>query len=275
VANDNVNSYFAVEYMGRKISLMKGNKTTVLEGHDIKVTCVPFNVRPYKFDKWDDGYESPYRVLHIDCDNLTIDLKAYCSFNDNNDTEYIDSIDASSLNKFEVIYPKIMDVIFVDEYYIDNIYINNCEIDILQDEPYIKIINGGFIQILNIDTVGNLKLSAKGIGGDCILFLDDYEVPSSTVDKNECVFEFNGGILTLTGNESCVFDININKEVVYDKGRCMLCLDSEDTLKLYTGDLFVEGGIAVNGNLYGISPVKFAQVTNITPLIFKNNNITL
>jgi hypothetical protein len=55
----------------------------------------------------------------------------------------------------------------------------------------------------------------------------------------------------------------------------MLCLSSEDTLKFHPGDLVIEGGVIVNGNVYGISPVNFAKVSNITPLIIKNNNITL
>ena len=53
----------------------------------------------------------------------------------------------------------------------------------------------------------------------------------------------------------------------------MLCLSSEDTLKLHPGDLIVDGGVIVNGNPYGIPPVKFAKVTDITPLIIKNNTI--
>ena len=77
----------------------------------------------------------------------------------------------------------------------------------------------------------------------------------------------------MTGKDSCIFGLKLYKEVIYDKGRCMFCLTSEDTLKLYPGDLTVEGGIIVNENLYGISPVKFARVTDIAPLIIKNNTI--
>ena len=139
--------------------------------------------------------------------------------------------------------------------------------------PYIKIIENGYIQILNINDIGNLKLSLKNIGEDCKVFVDNYEVSPSVVDKNEFVFEFEGGIITLRGNESCIFKIKIGKEVIYDRGKCMLCLSSEDTLKLHPGDLIVDGGVIVNGNPYGISPVKFATVTNITPLVIKNNTI--
>jgi hypothetical protein len=53
----------------------------------------------------------------------------------------------------------------------------------------------------------------------------------------------------------------------------MLCLTSEDTLKLHPGELTVDGGVIVNGNPYGISPVKFAKVTDIKPLFIKNNTI--
>jgi hypothetical protein len=154
-------------------------------------------------------------------------------------------------------------------YYFNNLYINNCEIDILNDVPYVKILEGGNIQIININDIGNLKLSLNCVGGDCELFIDNREITSSVVDKNEFVFEFEGEILTLKGKDSCIFSIVIGKEVISDKGKCMLCLSSDDTLKLYPGDLMVDGGVIVNGNPYGISPVKFAKVTNITPLIIK------
>ena len=49
----------------------------------------------------------------------------------------------------------------------------------------------------------------------------------------------------------------------------MLCLSSEDTLKLHPGELTVDGGAIVNGNPYGIPPVTFARVSDITPLIIK------
>jgi hypothetical protein len=79
--------------------------------------------------------------------------------------------------------------------------------------------------------------------------------------------------MTLIGNGSCIFGLKINKEVIYDRGKCMLCLTSEDTLKLHPGELTVDGGVIVNGNPYGISPVKFAKVTDIKPLFIKNNTI--
>lgn len=272
MAEDNYNSSFIVEYMGKKIAIRENETVAVLEGHDVKVSCIPNNVKPYRFVKWDDGYENPYRVFAVSGDDLNITLKAQCTLNENVELEnYIDSIDASTLNNFKNIYPEIADSIFVDEYYIDNLYINNCEIDILNDIPYIKIIDGGYMQINNIDKRGNLKLSLNSMGGDCILFIDNYEVPSSSIEKNEFIFEFDGGIMTLVGNGSCIFGIKVYKEVIYERGKCMLCLTSEDTLKLHPGELTVDGGVIVNGNPYGISPVKIATVTDITPLIIKNN----
>jgi hypothetical protein len=275
MAEDNYNSSFIVEYMGKKTVIQNDFTMTVLEGHDIKVSCIPNDVRPYKFVKWEDGYGIPYRTMNIAGDNTIFSLKAYCSLNSDNNFEFVDNIDASSLNNFNSIYPDIRDSIFVDKYYIDNMYAINCEIDILNGIPYIKLIDSGYIQITDIDVSGNMKLTLDGVGGECRFFIDDYEIPSSIVDKNEFVFEFNGGIVKITGKDSCIFGLSIGKEVIYDKGKCMLCLSSEDTLKLHPGELVVEGGISVNGNLYGISPVKFANVTNITPLIVKNNNIIL
>ena len=273
MANDNYNSSFAVEYMGEKTVIREDEKVIALEGHYVKVSCIPNDVRPYKFVKWNDGHKNPYRVIAVGGDELTISLKAHCELNSNVDVEYVDDIDSSVLNNFATIYPEIMDSIFIDKYYIDNIYINNCEIDILNNVPYIKIIEGGYIQIININKTGNLRLSLNNKGGDCRLFVDNREITSSAVDSNEFIFEFEGGILTLTGKDSCVFGLKINKEVIYERGKCMLCFASDDTLKFHPGDLVVEGGVIVNGNPYGISPVNFAKVSNITPLIIKNNTI--
>lgn len=274
MANDNYNSTFVVEYMGKKTTIRNSESVIALEGHDVKVSCIPNDVKPYKFVKWEDGHKNPYRVIAVGGDDLIISLKSQCILSDRIDIEnYGDNIDASILNKFKVIYPEVKDSIFVETYYIDNIYINNCEIDVLNDVPYIKIISGGCIQIINISKRGNFKLFLTNTGGDCNLFVDEYEISSSAIERNEFIFEFEGGIMTLTGNDSCVFSMKINKEVVYDKGKCMLCLDSEDTLKLHPGEIVVEGGVIVNGNPYGISPVTFAKVTDVAPLIIKNNTI--
>ena len=274
MAEDNYNSSFIVEYMGKKIVIRENETVAVLEGHDVKVSCISNDIKPYKFVKWDDGHKNPYRVFAVSGNDLNIALKAQCTLNENVELEnYVDNIDASTLNNFKTIYPEIKDSIFVGEYYIDNLYINNCEIDILNDIPYIKIITGGFIQIININKKGNLKLSLNSMGGDCRLFIDDYEILPSAIEKNEFLFESNGGIMTLFGNESCIFGIKVNKEVIYERGKCMLCLTSEDTLKLHPGELTVDGGVIVNGNPYGISPVKFARVTDITPLIIKKETL--
>ena len=269
MANDNFDCSFIVDYMGKQSIIRENDSVVVLEGHDVKISCIPNDVKPYKFVKWDDGYKNPYRVINISGDKTIISLKAYCSLKDNDDIIYIDDIDESVLNIFKNIYPKIIDNVFVESFYIDNIYINNCEIDVLDDEPYIKIIDGGYIQILNVNIEGNLKLSINNIGGNCRLFIDNREITSSVVDNNEFTFEFDGGIMTLKGNDSCIFGFKLSKEVIYNKGKCMLCFSSEDTLKFHPGDLIVEGGVIVNGNPYGIPPVIFAKVTNVTPLIIK------
>ena len=271
MAKDN-NSSFIVEYMNNKAELLtEEDNINILEGHNIKVSCIPTDIMSFKFVKWEDGYKNPYRVLNVSGD---ICLKAHCELNsDSNDIEYIDDIDASTLNNFNKIYPDIKDSIFVDSYFIDNIYINKCEVDILNDTPYIKIIEGGYIQIDNIYDRGNLKLSLNSTGGDCRLFIDNnefhYEVMSSSIEKNEFIFEYEGVIMTITGNNSCIFGLSINKENIIQKGKCSLCLSSDDTLKLHPGELVVDGGVIINGNPYGVQQVNFAKVSNITPLIIK------
>ena len=134
MANDNFDCSFIVDYMGKQSVIRENDSVVVLEGHDVKISCVPNDVKPYKFVKWDDGYKNPYRVINISGDKTIISLKAYCSLKDNEDIVYIDDIDESVLNIFENIYPKIIDNVFVESFYIDNIYINNCEIDVIDDD---------------------------------------------------------------------------------------------------------------------------------------------
>ena len=110
-------------------------------------------------------------------------------------------------------------------------------------------------------------------GGDCRLFIENREIPSSIVDRSEFLFEITGESIILRGDNCCIFGFKIYKEVIYDRGKCSLCLSSEETLKLQPGDLNIEGGVIVNENPYGIPSVKFAKVTNIAPLIIKNNSI--
>lgn len=270
MAGDNYNSSFIVNYMGKNTEIIENEYVTALEGHDVKISCIPNNVKPYKFIEWSDGFKSPYRVMSVGGDNITISLKAYCELNEkSDDIKYIDDIDASVLNKFKKIYPEIIDSIFVNSYFINNMYINNCEVDILNDIPYVKIIEGGYIQIDNINESGNLKLSINNTGGNCNLFIDGYEFMPSTIERNEFIFEYNGGRIIITGNNSCIFGLKINKEVIQYKGKCNLCLSSEDTLKFHPGDLVVNGGVIVNGNPYGLSSVNFAKVSEIAPLIIK------
>ena len=289
LANDNHNSSFEVEYYNgkecEKYTLSETSNTKeikVLEGHKIKVSCIPYEVKPYKFVKWDDelivdNRLNPYTILTIPSnitgdtsgEDTTVSLKAYCSLKVDDYIEFVDNIDASSLNNFNNRYPEIKTNMFIDYYFTGEVYIINCEIDVLNDDPYIKIIEDGYLQFINIGKTGNLKFSLNNIGGDCKLFVDGFEVLPSTVDKNEFAFEFNGDVITITGDSSCVFSIIVGEEVIYNKGKCMFCLTSEDTLKLHQGELYVDGGVIVNGEAYGLASVHFANVTDITPLVVK------
>ena len=270
---ENYNSSFIVEYMGKKYNICQEQDfVKVLEGHEVKISCIPSDVMPYKFIEWSDFYKNPYRVLKVGGDDLNILLKAYCKLSDI-DVTYIDDINANELNNFKTIYPNIIDRLHIDEYYSGNIYIRNCDVDLLNGDPYIKIIENGYIQIIDINCEGNIKLTLNSTCDECKLFLNNYELFPSVVEKNEFVFEFSGEIMTIKGNDCCIFGLKINKEIVHDIGKCTLCLSSEDTLKFNVGDLNIEGGVIVNGNPYGISSVKFAKVTGIAPLIIKNNNI--
>ena len=280
------NTFFTIYYMGNKYEgSLDGYYFGFQEGHDVKITCEIQN-NQYIFDKWSDGYQNPYRVLNIgNIDNVSdfvveyndkyqlpvIHISAQYKLNDDSEQQqYIDNIDINSLNIFNShIYPKNRTEIFIEKYFINNIFIDKCEIDILNGEPYIRINKDGYIQIDDINESGNVKLLLNRIGKDCILSVNNNVILPSVVDKNEYIFEYNGGVLKLEGEDSCIFGLKINKEVIYDKGKCALCLNSEETLKLHVGDITVEGGVIVNGNPYGISPVKIGKVSEITPLIIK------
>ena len=105
---------------------------------------------------------------------------------------------------------------------------------------------------------------------------DDIILPNGKPAVRE-VIEHSGGSAVLCEKDGKILLVKQlrypYKEVIYERGKCMLCLTSEDTLKLHPGELTVDGGVIVNGNPYGISPVKFAKVTDIKPLFIKNNTI--
>jgi hypothetical protein len=67
--------------------------------------------------------------------------------------EFVDNIDASSLNNFNNRYPEIRTNMFIDYYFTGEVYIINCEIDVLNDDPYIKIIEDGYLQFTKADGV--------------------------------------------------------------------------------------------------------------------------
>ena len=65
MANDNFDCSFIVDYMGKQSVIRENDSVVVLEGHDVKISCIPNDVKPYKFVMWDDGYKNPYRVINI------------------------------------------------------------------------------------------------------------------------------------------------------------------------------------------------------------------
>ena len=244
---------------------LKGSTSGILnlKGYDTKsYIFLGWNID--ESDSFSCDIENIYDFL-IKTINLTYNISDNCT---------VRAVYQKRLNyiedNFTNIYPNIRKTIFVDNYFIENIYINNCEINVLNDISYIKIINDGYIKLDNIyDDIGTFKLSINKTGEDCVLFVDNYEVIPFNIEKNEFIFEYEGETIIITGNNSCIFGLKINKEVIYQKGKCMFCLNSDETLKLHPGDLVVDGGVIVNENPYGISKVKFSKVTDITPLNIK------
>ena len=284
ISPDNAYSKFAVYYMNGTTYLdHEYQYVRVLEGHDVKLRCLPYEIytsdnqiKPSKFVKWDDGFENPIRVLKVGGDNQTIYLKAYCLYSEDiaEDVTYIDNIDPNELNKFSGSYPYKRNELFVDSYFFDNIYVRNCDIISVDGGiSHIVLYSGGYIQIVNISETGRFRISLGVESGKCRLYVGDVEILPTDDTNNIFIFDYNGEDIIIKGDGSYVSGLSLSKEVIYDRGKCALCLSSEDTLKFYTGDLFIEGGVIVNGNPYGISSVKFAKVTNITPLIIKNNTL--
>jgi hypothetical protein len=275
ISPDNVNSTFVVYYMNRTTNLNSDQYVKVLEGHDVKLRCLPYEIytsdnqiKPSKFLKWDDGFESPIRVLKVGGDNQTIYLKAYCLYNEEivEDVTYIDNIDPYELNKFSVLNPYNRKELFIDSYFFDNIYVRDCDIISVDGVSHIFLYRGGYIQIVNISETGRLRISLGVKSGKCRLYVGDIEILPTDDTNNIFIFDYNGEEIIIKGDGLYVSGLSLSKEVIYDKGKCRFCLNSDETLKLQPGEITVDGGVVVNENPYGISPVKIANVTTITPL---------
>lgn len=285
ISPDNVNSNFAVEYMNTTTKLTSDRQyVKVLEGHDVKLRCLPHEIytsdnqlKPCKFVKWDDGFESPYRILKVGGDNNVIYLKAYCSPDEVENIKYIDDI--KLLNNFFTTRPEKRDIFRTkDGIIFDNLFLYNC--DIVPNEgngvTYIVLSNeDNYLQIVNINDVGRMTIIVNVdysmSSGIPKVFLGNDEILHSDLGF---VFDYNGESLVIRGGSGgriFITSLYILKEVIYDKGKCRFCLNSDETLKLQPGEITVDGGVVVNENPYGISPVKIANVTTVTPL--KINNI--
>ena len=65
----------------------------------------------------------------------------------------------------------------------------------------------------------------------------------------------------------CFIDnIEFLKENIIDKGKASLCLDSEITSNLPSGKLSVSGVIAVNGEVYGLSPTQIGEINKLNKI---------
>ena len=272
---ENLDSYFIVENSGEMKYLYDvEDYINVFEGYDIKISCIPDLIRtpdnilkPLKFIKWDDGFDSPYRILKVGGDSNVIALKAYCSPDEVENIEYIDDINPNLFNNFFITRPEIRDPFRIEDGIIfDNLFLYNCEITRTEEgngETSIFLNKEeSYLQIVNINDVGRMTIIINGEGDISKVFLGNDEILHSDLGF---VFDYNGESLVIRGR-MYITSLYILKEVIYDKGKCRFCLNSDETMKLQPGEIIVDGGVVVNENPYGISPVKIANVTTITPL---------
>ena len=254
MSEDNFNSTFIVEYMGNKTEFIGGEQITALEGHDIKVSCIPTDIMSYKFVKWEDGYENPYRVLNVSGEDTTISLKAYCelkvNLNDIDNVSEINNID----NTFGETSIQLINDYEQNQKLLDNVYITYE----LSDLTIIK----------NDDTGLEYEKTYE-------ISNDDEEKLKKGNRKIEVPYRNLSGELYLcgTGDQNKRYASIYSSDGKYDTSREISMTEgyNPNGIKFNSNDIFEESGkyfiiIGSNGDDYKISKFKY-EIYSITPNI--------
>lgn len=299
VSYDNRHSHFIVYYNDKRYYLSDKERdvVNVLEGYKFNANCIPNKSFlsstggfSYVFKKWSDGYEYQARIMTADDDNVflsgkTISLLAECydtasntnNINNNvsdntNDIEIVE-------NKFTIQYPEEYNLFANMEYHAytandDIVEIENCYIAYKDNNGFLYL-NNGYFKTNLLDITDGVKIKIKvstDNNGTVTLSLNDevvsYELENDQVYEYEHLFRHcdDSYIKVSSTGKIYIDEIYIYEEVVENQGEMQLCLSSEDTAKMYTGPLYVSGGISVGGNVFGISQTLIGNINNLTKI---------
>ena len=271
----------------------------VLEGYHMVVKCIPSTDRfdgdsdpdndmTYEFISWKDGNTDRCRCFVIGKDtglfedNDIIKLKANCSGPvpyydiEDEDIVYLDEFDEEGIH----INTIFSDVEIFDYYGNENVlYINEVYQKYIDGEGFLYFNNGTLIvSSKNIEDGVKIIIHAKS-EDTCEIYVDvnDNSLSQvvSTDDFKSYEFYFskcNKSDISINADGECLIDrIEICKETIKNKGKSQLCLPSEITSNLPSGNLSVNGAVMVNGKSYGLGTTQIGNVNKL-PKITLNIN---
>ena len=267
-----------------------------LEGYHMVAKCMPSTDvigdgedMTYEFVEWKDQDKSRCRLFKIGKDTTRfeegniIKLKAVCSgpvpYYEQEDEEifYIDEFDEEGIHILTEF-----NEISISDFYPDGEHVKSAE------EAYQKFIREtGYLYLHS----GRIVLSSEGIEDGikiniyakadefCVLniIVNGYTVNQAIATDEFKLYEFyfskcdKSDIEIIIQGECLIDDIEICKEEIIDKGKAEFCLDAEDTAKLPSGPLSVDGAIMVEGQAYGLAPVNIGQVNRLPQISIKTN----
>ena len=267
----------------------------ILEGYHIVVECVPNTSKiggdsnddyMYRFKQWKDGNTNRCRLFEVGKDTKKFEkgdrilLMSVCQ-----GPVDVYELEESTLTCFDVfddegirinteysenrLYEFQGDEIITETY---NTYIT------YDSEESVLYVNNGSFKILE-DVPDGLKISIHAKAQDnceIIVTLNGVETRQLISQDEYMMYDFyfrncNMSNITISTNGKCLIDIiEIFREDIKDKGKASLCLDSEITSNLPSGNLSVSGAIAVNGVAYGLPVTPIGEVNKLSKIIINN-----
>ena len=302
VDNSNENSIFKIIYDGKAQTIINKNienftddYVEVLEGYTFKAICIPHDTTfdsdsdsddyKYKFIKWKDDDQERIRTfiagentLDFESEN-EIKLFAYCEKSDEDidyDNSYI--IDPNE-NKFDEegihILTKTSDI---NEYIYTGdaktLDFSNTSIKYIGNDGYLCI-KSGEIVFDSFDIKDNVRIDIINIKADteARLYIKTNDVmryediSSELKDLSFYINNLNNSPITISVEGNVIIEsIKIYKEIINNKGKAQLCLSSDDTLNIATGNISVSGAINIKGNTYGLHQTLIGNVNRLNKI---------
>lgn len=273
-----------------------GQLENVLEGYHFIAECVPNVSMPvndgsdsdetggytFRFKNWKDGNKSRARMFCAGEDtaafekNGEIKLIARCTgpvpiyeLEESGITPVIDMFDQegvhintqSDIRTAEMEYDG-------DEF---TASAENLSIVFMDDNGYLRFSSSKLI-LLPMDIEDGVKISLTAWAeNECevTVRVNGMELNQEIANDEFKVYEFyfrncGNSHIEIICNDECLMDsIQVFREVITDKGKAMLCLDTETTANLPRGPLSVSGAIMVNGESYGLADTPIGTVNKL------------